>query len=1397
MMTESELLDILRTKNPEELTAQECDALRAAVGTMPELHRECAEWIRLEQYLAHGLGRANISVDTILSRAAAIKGGGMRTRLGWIVCAALVALVALVLSSSVIRSVGPIQKQPNLPPAAEVVHADSQPEVSPSPENSPPENISPVAAESALVATTPTEPPQPAVPSTPPAATPSEPDARQNDPWTIHVDALADAPASPRALFTMPAAIESTLAAEGLKRWFSPVAGRPSTFGVEPINAIACGKFEGVVQLRAPLAAGTSLRMAVKDLSLFRMHFWAGASGITLDSYGPAGPWAAYATTRLGTEPLPTGFRLVATDDGRMIRTYLKPKEPAIFELRHDDGLLTLSRGNVRIVEAPMAAPPTDIYFEGTCVLQGIAMTRAVPLPPNTWPHRDSPTHSFALQEQKWLQNTQPGGTFNELPGGGVELVAEKNPQPVWAAFALPDGGLHEIVFEIQSLAPGVGICLGDAEGKPLQLLRCVANQQNKSLMQLEPTPAPGNNQIEGPGLPHERPIAFVSEKSWLKVSQCGGILRCSVSDDGVHWAQAFGPIASPAFASIGLQAAAHPSRRTMVVRDIRVIRCEMLESLAPVDLKNAAVELPEVTAFPAWREAATNARPPAAHAEPWLRACALRRLASNCRKDLAIELLAFLWQDSLLMKMPLDDRLRLLNEIAMLAPVLTDPDAATRMARLYEDLGLILSDEGTPRCYSQVAHAQQTCPLMCNAPYLFFPESLARREVLELALGQRWDDLNELLVRLAFFGFADLPSNSPFFAWARAIAGNSLASSGAAPLEALTPRISLLPEWRHPLVAEPSKEGLNVSADFVAAIDGEDYSHLCEMLCAATADSALGLLPDRLDADLLTSLPVTVAAAMSELPKLQEVMRADFGERGSLRVRQAIDAADARGVEASTVEYFGTEAAAESHLWLGNRSLSAGDVVAAQNSYRLAQRTASPALKDRLLAAQRVADSLAGGEQMLAAAVQAPAALPAPRDYDPTVRGRLEADVGNNPGGMPPEYQRGGPGWGASSIDWGARQTAMLPLEGRLLISNRFQLASYHSQSGQLEWRAGLGGDAGLTHEWPGQAMRPIATSTHAYVRRLRKTGPTLAAILLAGGAIAWETKPRPGAFIVSDPILFQQAICACTATPVGDDYSIALATFDANSGQLLREQPLVSLRNGWWKQRDCQLSLIEGGYAITCGGSAISCDHAGNVRWVRRDLWVPAAVDSFWMFQAIQPPIIADGQLLVVQPGVPAVFALDAAHGRVAWKISMPGVRRALGIVSLPAEKTELLVVETTTGWVAIDVADGAMKWRVDSNDMLDACLVSQKEGVLVAVRERMEKEPLCQPVFLWLDSTTGTIRHRATFPTLKDPSPNLGLHLGTSLGPMVWHGERIWALSGRGPADPTRDLLEFVPR
>ena len=54
-----------------------------------------------------------------------------------------------------------------------------------------------------------------------------------------------------------------------------------------------------------------------------------------------------------------------------------------------------------------------------------------------------------------------------------------------------------------------------------------------------------------------------------------------------------------------------------------------------------------------------------------------------------------------------------------------------------------------------------------------------------------------------------------------------------------------------------------------------------------------------------------------------------------------------------------------------------------------------------------------------------------------------------------------GGVDWPPHAIDWVARQIAVLPLADRLLVSNRFQLASHDPATGAVQWRAGLGGDA------------------------------------------------------------------------------------------------------------------------------------------------------------------------------------------------------------------------------------------------------------------------------------------------------------------------------------------------
>jgi outer membrane protein assembly factor BamB len=158
-----------------------------------------------------------------------------------------------------------------------------------------------------------------------------------------------------------------------------------------------------------------------------------------------------------------------------------------------------------------------------------------------------------------------------------------------------------------------------------------------------------------------------------------------------------------------------------------------------------------------------------------------------------------------------------------------------------------------------------------------------------------------------------------------------------------------------------------------------------------------------------------------------------------------------------------------------------------------------------------------------------------------------------------------------------------------------------------------------------------------------------------------------------------------------------------------------------------------------------------------------------------------------------VPAVVALDAASGRVLWKASLPEARRVLGIVrtgeSGPNKATETLVVERSSGIVAVDTATGDFRWRFESPDLLDACLVGTRDGVLVTVREPIPNEKAFQPVLVWLDPQSGQPKHRTALATLKDPDPRFG--------PLVRQGDRVWALFGRGPADPARDLVELVPK
>ncbi|MFM9197397.1 MAG: hypothetical protein ACKOWG_16995, partial [Planctomycetia bacterium] len=688
---------------------------------------------------------------------------------------------------------------------------------------------------------------------------------------------------------------------------------------------------------------------------------------MTFDAFKqPPLSWVAYATTRVGAEPLPSGYVTVARDDGRFIRT--NPVGVHGVELRYADGMISLVRGDVRLVEAALAGPPTDIFFEGAATVRDLALVAAAPIPP-PWASPARPAADLlAAGKAAWVRGGDQTAGFAVHDDGQATLSAVETKQPAWAILPLPAaGGLREFVVRLEGVAPGTGLVLADGNNAPQSVLRFQAHKNAPGTLQLDRKP-PNDNAIESAEPLNARPFLFVKEHQpvWLRLRQCGGVQRLDASTDGQRWVLDVSP--QPAFAAIGLHAVPHPSARSITVAAVEQAGFPRLDALAPLDMRESAVELPPQGPLAAWLAAADAAKPPAAETSAWRRACALKAVAGNAGKDLAIDLLGFLWRESLALELTDEARHELLDEILALAPVVDEPAAALRIAGLLTSLGGERAAEGEPRCLSVIRNDLAAMPLRSGGPFSPFPEPLARREIIGLLAPGDGEAVHTLVERLSFFGLTSKPRNDVFFTWADAVATSRLAGKPMA----------LAAEWRHPLLAAPGKESLSVHAELVGAMAGEDWQDVCRLIDAAAADGSIDLLPDRDDPDLLVSLPVAVATAMRDEPRLLEAMRQDREQIAGLRLLESTSAGNAAAVEAITVQFHGTAAATEAHVWLGDRSMAAGRFATARRHYEAAAPTIPPSAEKqvkRTKAAIDLARSLGSVGAATAPAVRA--ALP------------------------------------------------------------------------------------------------------------------------------------------------------------------------------------------------------------------------------------------------------------------------------------------------------------------------------------------------------------------------------------------------------------------------------------
>src|SRR6185295_12764340 len=88
-----------------------------------------------------------------------------------------------------------------------------------------------------------------------------------------------------------------------------------------------------------------------------------------------------YASVASPGRGRPERAALIGSDNDRYNRTGFGP-----IALHYHDGQLMMTRGNVRLLSAPLPAQPSEVYFEGSALWRKIALFRCGPPPPEDEP---------------------------------------------------------------------------------------------------------------------------------------------------------------------------------------------------------------------------------------------------------------------------------------------------------------------------------------------------------------------------------------------------------------------------------------------------------------------------------------------------------------------------------------------------------------------------------------------------------------------------------------------------------------------------------------------------------------------------------------------------------------------------------------------------------------------------------------------------------------------------------------------------------------------------------------------------------------------------------------------------------------------------------------------------
>jgi outer membrane protein assembly factor BamB len=1179
---------------------------------------------------------------------------------------------------------------------------------------------------------------------------------------------------------------------EEFRRWWAEVPGQAGGWNQQTVGGKRTVQLQGAAQLKAPWLADTWLRLTPFDVQELSLVFWTSDKGIALVHYRQREPhlWAAFAVERGANAAEPQRWGLLTTDSGAVYRSGV-----ATLEFHHHANALVMSVAQVPVLTVPLSGLPSEVVLMGRTRLRGASWVRADPLPPRA-DAEHSIAWSAAAQEIRW--QTLPGGeaAIERADDGSLTLRSEGAKDLVGGISVLPKPGLYEVVFRILAGDPGTGVVLGDAAGRPVALLGLLKERRTgqHTLAGMRPEERRTESDYDRSSFPPP----YLAPGQWVRLTAGLGALQVCVSGDGRHWGHV---VESPvrdvrgAIQSVGLFALPSDAARRITVDHLQVRRLDGPASL--VDAAQFAQAKVDPAQLPrdlgAWQQLALEQRPTGAATADWLDACALTALEAGPPAELVGPLVERLAESLSSRAATPQQRWTMYGDLMQITDHWPEREANVWARRFADSLSA-----------AEAWSAWLQAPVWTHGTVREEFQRGLTRDLLEASEHGQWDAVDRLS-RFALHSVSPAhPDHQPRDAarpleqmarWARGVAGDV----SATPRESSSDVFPLA--WRHPFQPQLDKDAYNTRAELQSALESGAYRDAARIAISLGDAAPSGLLPDVRDPRLFVSLPVALSVAWRDHPAFGETMRKGFTDVGLLRVRQAMERTDVAALDAATLQFFGTAAAAEAHGWLGDRQLSLGEFASARRSFELALPTATDEQRRRLIPRLTLAKELSGplpGERNSAANPAIEATLEG-TDLAPVIRElrsippALSRDIlGETTVALPPQRYRleprarfdGQAGQNAGqgefrNVDAFGRQFGVADAE-RLYVSNRFQVTAF-DRAGQSKWAVAVGSEQGAAHAHRFTPMTPLVVGDALYLRRLTKAGVELAALDAASGALRWHNRPGDQGQWLSDPLWTTDGLWALAAHKLDDErVELRWSQLESRSGAIVREVALFRLRDVWQGEIPCRIAA-RGWHVVAAVGGATACFTLhGELRWVRQELWLPPTIDPAAADYVFSTPLVSDRDVIGHQPGCRTVRCVDLTTGQTKWNWVSPALQGIL------AATNERVLLADSSRIAGLDRQTGATAWEQPIDKRLTALGVSG--GHLVCASELPFKGNRGWLNLIWIDLASGEIV--AETPVDADQREDW------RFGPLFAVDEQVWAFSGQSWRDPHRDLVALTP-